>query len=137
MGGCVGGVGLFVGESVTLVGLPVGLHVNESPVGPTVGTEVGRIVGGGGVGVVGLIGDSVGLRGCTVGDVGDPVGTLVPQVGLLVGLHDSVSPVGPTLGLSLGFVGFIVGGAGVGDVGDVGDVGGGGYVGDVGGTVGA
>ena len=72
-----------------------------------------------------------------VGDVGDPVGTLVPQVGLLVGLHDSVSPVGPTLGLSLGFVGFIVGGAGVGDVGDVGDVGGGGYVGDVGGTVGA
>ena len=94
-----------MGESVTLVGLPVGLHVNVSPVGPIVGTEVGRSVGGGGVGFVGLVGDSVGLRGLIVGDVGDPVGTLVPQVGLLVGLHDSVSPVGPTLGLSLGFVG--------------------------------
>ena len=49
-----------VGESVTLVGLAVGLHVNESPVGPTVGTEVGRIVGGDCVGSVGRIGDSVG-----------------------------------------------------------------------------
>ena len=104
MGGCVGGVGLFVGESVTLVGLPVGLHVNESPVGPTVGTEVGRIVGGTGVGNVGNTVGCVGGNEC-VGDVGEPVGTRVPQVGLLVGLHDSVPSVGPTLGLSLGFVG--------------------------------
>ena len=51
--GNVGDVGELDGVYVAHVGLVVGLHVSVCKVGPTVGLEVGFIVGGTGVGIVG------------------------------------------------------------------------------------